>query len=245
MLPSLRRFLADWWFRGAAALLAGMTVGLVGGEATQSVRSLPWTILLIAISAAASAWVLRIMAAARRRRDDRHDGLRRLREMGERLAIYDRETGLFAYWYFSLRLEEEVARSVRYGQGFSLLLLESQSGRLAPEEEGALFRRMSDSFRNSDLVAHLGNLRFIVLLASTDAQGAAIVREHLAADEQLGDLTIGIASFPADGDTTEEILNAVGASADDVEGGLRMTSSMRTDRQGLAGDTQDQTNTAA
>ncbi len=246
MLEPLRRFVRDWWFRGAAALLAGMTVGLVGGEATQNVRSLPWTILLIASSAAASAWVLRIMAGARRRRDDRHDGLRRLREMGERLAIYDRETGLFAYWYFSLRLKEEVTRCARYGQGFSLLLLESQTGRWAAEDESVLFRHMSDSFRNNDLVAHLGNLRFIVLLASTDAQGAMVVREHLTADEKLGDLTIGVASFPADGETCEELLTAVGASADDEEGGKRTTSSLRPAGDSwLAGDGQDQSSTAA
>ncbi|MCH8007745.1 MAG: GGDEF domain-containing protein [Chloroflexi bacterium] len=245
MVRPLIRFAQDWWFRGAAALLAGMTVGLVGGEATNSVRSLPWTILLIASSVAASAWVLRIMAGARRRRDDRHEGLRRLREMGERLAIYDRETGLFAYWYFGLRLEEEVARCARYGQTFSLLLLEAQTGRWAPDDESALFRHMSDSFRSSDLVAHLGNLRFVVLLANTDAQGAIVVREHLMADEELGDLAVGVASFPDDGESCEAILTAVGASADDVEGGMRMTSSMRTDRQGLAGDSEGDTSAAA
>ena len=245
LLPSLRHFVRDWWFRGAAALLAGMTVGLVGGEATHNVRSLPWTILLIASSVAASAWVLRITTGARRRRDDRHEGLRRLREMGERLAIYDRETGLFAYWYFTLRLEEEVARCARYGQTFSLLLLEARTGRWSPEDESALFRHMSESVRNCDLVAHLGNLRFIVLLANTDATGAMVVKEHLAANERLGDLTVGLACFPADGESCEALLTAAGASADDVEGALRMTNSMRADRQGLAGDGPDQASTAA
>ena len=245
LLPSLRHFVRDWWFRGAAALLAGMTVGLVGGEATHSVRSLPWTILLIASSVAASAWVLRITTGARRRRDDRHEGLRRLREMGERLAIYDRETGLFAYWYFSLRLEEEVSRCARYGQTFSLLLLDARTGRWSPEDESALFQHMSVSLRNCDLVAHLGNLRFIVLLANTDATGAMMVKEHLAANQRLGGPTVGLASFPADGESCEALLTAAGASADDVEGAMRMTSSMRTDRQGLAGDGPDQTSTAA
>ena len=245
LLPSLRHFVRDWWFPGAAALVAGMTVGLVGGEATHSVRSLPWTILLIASSVAASAWVLRITTGARRRRDDRHEGLRRLREMGERLAIYDRETGLFAYWYFSLRLEEEVSRCARYGQTFSLLLLDARTGRWSPEDESALFQHMSVSLRNCDLVAHLGNLRFIVLLANTDATGALVVREHLTANERLGDLTVGFASFPGDGESSEALLTAAGASADDVEGAMRMTNSMRADRHGLAGDGPDQASTAA
>lgn len=238
MLQTLRRFVRDWWFRGAAALLAGMTVGLVGGEATQNVRSLPWTVLLIASSVAASAWVLRIMAGSGRRRDLRQEGLRQLRELGQRLAIYDRETGLFAYWYFSLRLEEEVARCARYGQTFSLLLLEAQTGRWASDDESALFQHMSESFRNCDLVAHLGNLRFIVMLTNTDAQGALVVREHLTADEQLSTFTVGLASFPVDGDSSEALLSAAGASADVVEGSVRQASSMKAGREGLAGDSQ-------
>ena len=221
-----------------------MIVGLVAGLATHSLQNLPGTILIIASSAIASAWVLRITAGARRRRDDRTEGLRRLREMGERLAIYDRETGLYAYWYFSLRLKEEVDRCARYRQGFSLLLLEAQTGRLAPDEESALFQHMSDKFRNSDLVAHLGNLRFIVLLASTDAVGAAVVMEHLTTDENLSDLTVGVASFPADGDTCEALLTAVGASADDLESGVGGMPSMSALRRGLAGGSQDESSAA-
>jgi len=219
------RLIQDWWFRAAAALLAGMTIGLVGGEATSSGRSLPWTILLIAISAAASAWVLRIIAGSRRRRDDRNEGLRRLRQIGERLAIFDRETGLFAYWYFGLRLEEEIARSDRYGQTFSLVLLEAQTGRLEPDDESALFRHMSDEFRQSDLVAHLGNLRFIVLLANTDDQGASVVKEHLTSVAEIGNLTVGLASYPEDGETSEALLTAIGASAEELAGGVPDTSS--------------------
>ncbi len=220
-----------------------MIVGLVAGFATHSFQNLPGTVLLIASSAIASAWVLRITAGSQRRRDDRTEGLRRLREMGERLAIYDRETGLYAYWYFSLRLKEEVDRCARYGQGFSILLLEAQTGRLAPDEESALFQHMSDKFRNSDLVAHLGNLRFIVLLASTDAQGATVVIDHLTTDENLSDLTVGVASFPADGDTCEALLAAVGASADDLEG-TTQASDMPADQQRLAGNSQDESSAA-
>jgi GGDEF domain-containing protein len=134
--------------------------------------------------------------------------------MGERLAIYDRETGLLAYWYFSLRMEEEVVRCGRYGQTFSLLLLEAQTGRWASDDEKALFKMLGDSFRDSDLVAHLGNLRFIVLMTSTDAPGAMVVQERLEADEQFRDISVGLASFPADGENSEQLLAALGASAD-------------------------------
>ena len=222
-----------------------MTVGLVAAAANHSVQSLPWTILLIASSALASAWVLQMAAWARQRVNERHKSLRRLREMGERLAIYDGETGLFAYWYFSLRLDEEVGRCTRYGQTFSLLLLEAQTGRWAPDDESALFRYLAESFRDCDLVAHLGNLRFIVLLTNTDAQGAVVVREHLQADEQLRNLTAGLATFPADGATCDELLTAAGASADVVADTARMASSMQAGRRGLTAGSQNEPKTAA
>lgn len=245
LLRRPKRFIQDWWFRGAAALLAGMIVGLIAGEANHNLRSLPWTISLIASSALASAWVLQTAAWARRQIMERQVGLRQLRETGQRLAIYDRETGLLAYWYFSLRLEEEIARCVRYGQTFSLLLLEARTGRWTSDDESALFRYMAESFRKCDLVAHQGNLRFSVLLTNTDAQGAMVVREHLQGDEQLRELTVGVASFPADGESCEALLTAAGASADVVADSVQVMSTMKAARQELSANRQKQPGTAA
>ncbi len=165
--------------------------------------------------------------------------------MGERLAIYDRETGLLAYWYFILRLDEEVVRCVRYGQVFSILLFEAQTGRWASDDESVLFRAMAESFRSCDLVAHLGNLRFIVLLTNTDVPGAMVWRERLRADEQLRDLTVGRASFPADGESYEALLTAAGASEDVVADSVQVTSAMKAASQELATHSQNQPNTAA
>ena len=248
LLRQLERFIRDWWFTGAATLLAGLagiTVGLVAAAADHSAQSLPWAILLVSSSAGASAWLLHKAAQARQRLRERHKGLRLLRETGERLAIYDRETGLLAYWYFSLRLDQELARCARHGQTFSLLLLEAQTGRWASDDESALFQYMAESFRNCDLVAHLGNLRFIVLLTNTDAQGAMVVRDHLQADEQLRSVTARIASFPTDGESCEALLTAAGASADVVADTTRMASSMRSGRRELTTNSQDQAGTAA
>ncbi len=245
LLRRPKHFIQDWWFRGTAALLAGMIVGLVAGEANHSLRSLPWTISLMATSALASAWVLQTAGWARRRIAERQEGLRQLREAGQRLAIYDRETGLLAYWYFSLRLEEEVARCVRYGQTFSILLLEAHTGSWTSDDESALFRYMAESFRNCDLVAHLGNLRFSVLLTNTDAQGAMVVREHLRGAEQLREITVGIASFPADGDSCEALLTAAGASAAVVADSVQVTSTMKTAKRALSAKRQKRPRTAA
>ena len=41
------------------------------------------------------------------------EGLAKQVEEGRKLAIYDRETGLYAYWYLVLRGEDECARAPR------------------------------------------------------------------------------------------------------------------------------------
>lgn len=43
---------------------------------------------------------------------------------GRKLAIYERTTGLLAYWYLVMRGEEECARAARYKRPLSLLLIE-------------------------------------------------------------------------------------------------------------------------
>lgn len=136
-----------------------------------------------------------------------------MREVGERLAIYDRETGLYAYWYFNLRLEEEMVRSRRYGQRFVLLLLEAMSARLGLGEERVLFDAMNESFRESDLVAHLGNLRFLALLTNTDQASAPSVLRRLR--ERLGQDTIQmrVASYPDGGEDWASLLRAAGVTS--------------------------------
>jgi GGDEF domain-containing protein len=234
----------EWWFRVAATLVAGAAVGVVGAGATQYERSLVWTAVLITSTAIAVAWVLRTTTWARRRHVERDASLQRLRQMGERLAIYDRETGLFAYWYFSLRLNEEIQRSKRYGQEMSVLLLEAESGQWAPEDEAALLQFMTKEFRDCDLAAHIGNLRFIVLLPSTNEERVKIACERLGAAPELARVSVGAASFPVDGEDTESLLSAAGASADVLAEVMEAASDMQSGRQTLGATPQDQARAA-
>jgi GGDEF domain-containing protein len=143
-------------------------------------------------------------------RQKRYEGMSRVRDFAQRLVIYDRETGLYADWYFRLRLQEEIARSRRFGHPSALLLAESTRGRLGREREIRLFESITKSFRGTDLVAHMGNLRFAVLLTNTTPEGAAVAKERLASSVPAGLLQIGVACYPQDGEDWRSLMAAAG-----------------------------------
>jgi GGDEF domain-containing protein len=185
-----------------AGLVAGASFGLgragvVGGSATAGVAV-----------AAALGYVLLLFLVNNPFQRAREEELRRLERHGRRLAIYDRETGLYAHWYFTLRLEEEIARARRDGEGFALLLVESLRGRLDEDTERLLIERLRNGFRGTDLVAHIGNLRFVVLLASTDSVGANVVYQRMAREAMPCPVQIGLALFPDDGVDWRSLIEA-------------------------------------
>ena len=105
--------------------------------------------------------------------------LGRLSDYGERLSIYDKESGLYADWYFGLRLDKEIARSRRYRQPFALLLIENNDGNLGEAVKQLVFRALDDTLRDTDIVAHLTDKRFAVLLTNTDARGALVATARI------------------------------------------------------------------
>jgi GGDEF domain-containing protein len=169
----------------------------------------------------AAVWVgiLIVLDRVEYARQRRYEGMGRIRDFAQRLVIYDRETGFYADWYFRLRLQEELTRSRRFGQPCALILAESTRGRLGREREAELFKSISRSFRATDLVAHMGSLRFAVLLTHTTREGAAIAGERLSASVPDGLLQIGFACFPEDGDDWRSLVAAAGGPSVDVYAG--------------------------
>ncbi len=146
-----------------------------------------------------------------------------------RLAVTDDLTALFNRRHFQDRLNEEIRRSQRYGLCFSLLFLDIDNFKLINDtwghalgdrilaDLGRLLRRWG---RASDLIARHGGEEFVALLPMTDAGQAVraadrlrtMVQEHSFPRRKRMTVSLGIASFPADGATVEEILKRADAA---------------------------------
>lgn len=116
---------------------------------------------------------------------------------GRKLVIYERETGLFAYWYIALRCEEECYRAQRYQRPLSIAVVEpdqtSDSWTVAEQITRALEKRL----RKADLPGYLGNARFVLVMPETDQDGALGVLRRIK--EDVAETRWGLAAFPQDG----------------------------------------------
>ena len=138
------------------------------------------------------------------------------------LALRDPMTGLRNQSDFRDALEAELERGRRYGGSLALALFDidgfsrinAEHGRAAGDhilrEVGELIERES---RRPDLGARLGADTFGLILPEVDAARAHYAAERIASEatDLAGGavtLSFGIAAFPYDGDTTEELLRA-------------------------------------
>lgn len=142
------------------------------------------------------------------------------------LARYDSLTGLINRTLFADRLESAVARARRDGSVVALMFLDLDgfkevNDRLGHAVGDALLRQAAErivaSVRESDTVARLGGDEFTVILEGgkrvEDAgQVATKILRRLATPYRVGGEEIvitssmGIAAYPLDGETTEELL---------------------------------------
>ena len=206
----LDRFRGDRRAAPAAGLLAATGLIFLVSLSTRSIGSLPIAVAVLLPFLVGTLAALVFALTKQGTQSEGHDTqrLRGLVEQGRQLAIYDRETGFYAYWYFSLRLQEEIARSDRHKEPFLLLLVEAAHARISPEKEQQLFSCMRTGFRTTDLVAHLGNLRFVALLPDAGLDQAGIVRDRINSALGDDDIHLGIACYPTDGTDWASLLHA-------------------------------------
>jgi diguanylate cyclase (GGDEF)-like protein len=107
--------------------------------------------------------------------------MRREGQMRELISL-DAETGLNNDHHFLARLEEELQRAREHATEFALVLLELQ---MPSGGEDALLaqrftRRLREAIRSCDLVAHLGEGRFGVLLAGVNRETAGAIVNRFA-----------------------------------------------------------------
>jgi diguanylate cyclase (GGDEF)-like protein len=149
----------------------------------------------------------------------------------KREASHDPLTRLNNRRHFLERIQQEIARASEAGETFSIVFLDVDELKRINDTYGhlagdALLREVSnalmDAVRGEDVVARYGGDEFVVLLPSTPAAAAASVAQRIsdgiarhrfmAGREllQIPGVSLGLANFPQDGATAEDLL----ASAD-------------------------------
>jgi GGDEF domain-containing protein len=127
-------------------------------------------------------------------------------EAGRRLAIYERETGLLAHWYLSLRGKEECDRAARYNRPLTLLLVEPARESNTWAVQGQLAGWLKSKVRSVDTAGYLGNGRFVLLMAETDI--AAAMRVIACLQDDIAEVQTGLSAFGADGVTFDNMYAA-------------------------------------
>ncbi|MFA9217867.1 MAG: two-component regulator propeller domain-containing protein, partial [Sphingomonadaceae bacterium] len=106
----------------------------------------------------------------------------------QQLAITDRLTGLYNRLKIDQVLDSECARSARFGQPFSLLLLDLDRFKLVNDIHGhqagdqvlvAMAQVLTQHLRSVDLVGRWGGEEFMVIARGTTLDGAAALAEKL------------------------------------------------------------------
>lgn len=146
------------------------------------------------------------------------------------LSITDELTTLNNVRRFKEVLAIEHERAARYGSTYSIIFLDADNFKHYNDRNGhpagdVLLKGLAALFktqvRGTDTLARYGGEEFVVLCPEVGVEGAAVVAERMrtavctqtfphAEAQPLGcvSISIGVASFPADGKTAEEILKA-------------------------------------
>jgi diguanylate cyclase (GGDEF)-like protein len=151
----------------------------------------------------------------------------------KREAGHDPLTRLSNRRLFLERIQQEISRSVSNEDSFSIVFLDVDELKRINDTYGhlagdALLREVSsalmDAVRGGDVVSRYGGDEFVILLPTTPATAAAsvaqrisdgIARHRFMAGRELlriPGVSLGIASFPQDGRTAEQLLAAADAS---------------------------------
>jgi len=144
-------------------------------------------------------------------------------------AFTDHLTGLANRRRFERQLEREVARTVRYGHPFCLLLLDIDMFKQVNDTHGheagdetikRLAKVLQEGIRGIDLAARIGGEEFAVVLTETDLNGGIEVAERLriafkeAPHSEVGVVTasFGVAESPNCAQTARELLTSADAA---------------------------------
>lgn len=153
-----------------------------------------------------------------------NERLRRQNEDLERLSTSDALTGLHNRRFLTQRLSEELVRSYRHKGSFSVLMGDVDEFKKYNDAFGhpagdEVLKKVASillsSTRSVDCTARYGGEEFAVLLTGTSGDVAAEVAERIRARVEGQEfqgrkitISIGIAEFPADGQTADEVISS-------------------------------------
>ena len=191
-------------------------------------------LLLQAFMAVTSVTTLALAAVV----SERKDAERRLR----RLAVSDSLTGLGNYRRLMAALAAEIGRSQRTGRPFAVLFFDLDDLKGINDRHGHLagnqaLRRVADALRVScrsiDTAARFGGDEFALVLPETREAAARLVARRVSDELALDlepprlSLSVGVAEYPRDGGTAEELLGAVDHALYQAKAGLPSLRSAR------------------
>jgi diguanylate cyclase (GGDEF)-like protein/putative nucleotidyltransferase with HDIG domain len=147
----------------------------------------------------------------------------------EQKSRIDELTGLFNRRHFEERLKEEIARHSRYGDPFSLFMLDLDNFKTYNDVYGhpagdtllgQIGTIIKNCVRDADQAFRYGGDEFVVILPQTARDDAHVVaervRREIADDMEMRSLTvtcsIGLASYPADGVMAGELVAGADAA---------------------------------
>ncbi len=148
--------------------------------------------------------------------------LDRFREYEVRSTV-DPLTGVYNRRYLHEVLERETSRARRYGQAYAVLFLDIDDFKRVNDQHGhqlgdevlvAFSRVLERHLREEDVATRYGGEEFVAVLPGTTGQGALQVADRVLsacrAEVYPGEVeitvSVGVAEFPADGSSVQEIL---------------------------------------
>ncbi len=152
-----------------------------------------------------------------------------LHHEAQRLSTTDALTGLWNFRYLSMSLAREIERSTRFDRPLAVLMLDLDHFKRVNDRHGhargdavlrELSHRVQEQVREVDTFARYGGEEFVVVLPETSVEGAVQLAERICVavrrnpfrqdgEEALDiSVSIGVASFPAHGQTPATLMRA-------------------------------------